>query len=166
MRKRTRRRVVNPVPHWLRPKLSADQVLDLGLVHWQNLDALAKGEGTPDLMWEVVGGVFTWSRAADLLHARNGQYQPAVDEMRAQVEMVTRLVERYGATGRVLLTGLDYQLAKRGADVMDAIAAAVDRDTAIAAADWSEAFVQCLAEKHTGTAARPSTGRTEGATLA
>jgi hypothetical protein len=144
-RKHTRRRAVNPVPPWLRPRLAADQVQDLGLVHWQNLDALAKGEGTVDLLWQVVGGVFTWARVADTLAARNAMYAPAVDEMRAQLELVTRLVERCGATGRVVFTGPDYQLAKRGADVMDELAQVVDRDTAIAAAEWSEARVNALA---------------------
>jgi hypothetical protein len=91
-----------------------------------------------------VGGVLTWSRAADLLHARNPDYAPATEEMRAQLELVTRLVERFGRTGRVILTGVEYQLARRGVAVMDAIAEAVDRPTAIAAADWSEARVAAL----------------------
>jgi hypothetical protein len=148
MRKRTRRRIVVPMPPpGLRPRLAPDQVLDLGLAHWQNLDALAKGEGTVDLLWQVVGGVLTWSRVADLMAARNASYAPAVDELRAQLELATRLVERYGATGRVLLTGPDYQLAKRGAQAMDELAAAVDRPTAIAAAEWSEAKVNELAAK-------------------
>jgi hypothetical protein len=149
MRKRTRRRIVVPMPPpGLRPKLSADQVQDLGLAHWENLDALAKGEGTVDLLWQVVGGVFTWSKAADLLATRCPDYQPAVDEMRAQLDLATRLVERYGATGRVLLTGPDYQLAKRGAAVMDELAKVVDRAIAVAAADWSEAYVSQLAARH------------------
>ena len=146
MRKRTRRRVIVPMPPpGLRPRLDAGQRLDLGLAHYQNLDQLAKGEGNEELLWQIVGGVFTWSRAADLLAARNADYTPAVDEMRAQLELVTRLIERYGATGRVLLTGLDYQLAKRGAQVMDELADVVDRHTAIAAAEWSEAKVNALA---------------------
>jgi hypothetical protein len=145
MRKHTPRRPVNPVPRWLRPRLAADQVLDLGLVHWTNLDTLAKGEGTEQLLWQVVGGVFTWSRVADLLHQADSRFEPAVDEMRAQLELATRLVERYGATGRVIFTGTEYQLAKRGCDVMDALARTVDRATAVAAAEWSEAKVNALA---------------------
>jgi hypothetical protein len=144
MRKHTRRRIVHPVPPWLRPKLSADQVQDLAIVHWHNLDALAKGQGDEQLLWQVVGGVLTWSRVADLLAARNADYTPAVDEMRAQLELATRLVERYGATGRVIFSGLDYQLAKRGAEVMDQLAQVVDRPTAVAAAEWSEAKVNAL----------------------
>lgn len=146
MRKRTRRRVVVPLPPpGLRPRLASEQVLDLGLVHWQNLDALARGQGDEALLWQVVGGVFTWSKVADELAARNPDYRPAVDEMRAQLGLVTRLVERYGRTGRVLLTGVDYQLAKRGAEAMDELARAVDRRTAVAAAEWSEARVNALA---------------------
>lgn len=148
MRKHTRRRVVIPMPPpGLRPKLAPDQVRDLGLAHWQNLDALAKGQGTEQLLWQIVGSVFTWSRVADLLYARNPSYEPAVNEMRAQLELATRLVERYGATGRVGLTGADYQLAKRGALVMDKLAEVVDRPTAVIAAEWSEARVNSLAER-------------------
>lgn len=145
MRKHCRRRPVNPMPRWLRPRLAGSQVLDLGLVHWQNLDVLAKGQGTEDLLWQVVGGVFTWSRVADLLHRADSRLEPAVDEMHAQLALVTRLVQRYGATGRVIFTGTEYQLAKRGCDVMDELARTVDRDTAVAAAEWSEAKVDALA---------------------
>jgi hypothetical protein len=146
-RKHTPRRVLNPVPPWLRPKLTADQRQDLGLAHWANLDALARGAGDEALLWQVVGGVFTWSRVADLLARGNADYAPAVDEMRAQLELATRLVERYGATGRVLFTGTDYQLAKRGAEVMDELATVVDRPTAVAAAEWSETKINELAAR-------------------
>ena len=146
MRKRTRRRIVLPLPPpGLRPRLRADQVRDLGMAHWMNLDTLARGEGDETLLWQFVGGVFTWSRVADLLAARNPDYTPAVDEMRAQLELATRIVERFGAIGKVGLSGLDYQLAKRGAIAMDELAAVVDRPTAVAAAEWSENKVNALA---------------------
>lgn len=146
MRKHCKRRRTAPLPPLgLRPRLTSGQVLDLGLAHMSNLDTLAKGLGDETLLWQVVGGVLTWSRVADLLAARNPNYTPAVDEMRAQLELATRLVERYGATGRVLLTGVDYQLAKRGVQAMDELAEAVDRPTAIVAAEWSEQRVNRLA---------------------
>lgn len=164
MRKRCHRRVVNPVPPWLRPRLTEDQVRDLGLAHWENLDALATGQADVDLLWQVVGGVFTWCRVADLLFERSKDYEPAVDEMRAQLDLATRLIERYGATGRVLLTGPDYQLAKRGATVMDELAKVVDRATAVAAADWSEAKVNDLAQRC--TTAKPVFPKASGITEA
>ena len=47
----------------------------------------------------------------------------------------------------MLFTGTDYQIAKAGLDVMDQLAELVDRPTAIAAANWSEAKVaQMVAE--------------------
>lgn len=147
MRKPRRRPITPQPPPGLRPKLDAGQLVDLGLVHFQNVDAIAKGEGTESLLWQVVESVLTWSRAADLLAARRPDYQPAVDEMRAQLELVTRLVERYGATGRVLFTGIDYQAARRGVEVMDALALAVTRADAIAAADWSEREVARMVKR-------------------
>jgi hypothetical protein len=85
MRKQTTRRHVNPVPAWLRPKLSRSQQQDLALCHWQNLDALSKGEGDEALLWQVVGSVLTWSRVADLLAHRNSAYADHAAEMREQI---------------------------------------------------------------------------------
>jgi hypothetical protein len=163
MRKRCPRRPVNPVPPWLRPRLSASQQLDLGLVHWQNLDQIAKGQGTPELLWQVFGGTLTWWRVADLLHRRNRGYEPALLEMRAQLEVALRLAERFKASGRVVFTGEEYTLAKRGCDVMDALARTVDQPTAVAAAQWSEARVVAMTATtdQSGTAARPTTGCTQ-----
>lgn len=142
MRKRCHRRPVAPLPpRGLRPKLTDDQRQDLGLAHIVNLDTLARGEADEGTLWEWVGGTLTWSRVAELL-------QVGVDEMKAQLELVTTVVERYGRTGRAVFTGPEYQLAKAGVGFMDDLAAIVDRATAIAAADWSEARCQAWAEGH------------------
>jgi hypothetical protein len=137
MRKHCRRHPQPSIPRWLRPRLHSAQLRDLELVHLVNLDAIARGDADEQTLWQVVGGVFTWSRVADLLRL-------GVDDMRAQLELATRLVERYGATGRILFTGPEYQLAKRGVEVMDELARRVDRPTAVAAAEWSEARVNAL----------------------
>ena len=125
-------------PRGLRPKLASDQVLDLSLVHLANLDAIATGRGTEELLWQVAGGALTWSRVAQALG--RGEL-----EMRQQLELVATLVTRYGKTGKVLFSGPEYQLAKQGVDVMDALAELVDRPTAIAAAAWSENEVNKMA---------------------
>lgn len=114
-----------------RARLAPDQVRDLALVHNMTLDALAKGHAGPAVMWELVEGALTWSRVADLIHLDQ-------DEMRGQLELATRVVERYGATGRVALEGLEYDVARHGVMVMDELASRVDVVTAIAAAEWSE----------------------------
>lgn len=138
MRKHTPRRIVPKLPRWLRPRLAADQVRDLELVHLVNLDAIARGDANEATLWQVVGGVFTWCKVAELLAT-------GIDEMNEQLALATRLVQRYGRTRRVLFTGAEYQLAKRGVDVMNQLAAIVDRPTAIAAAEWSEQRVQQIA---------------------
>lgn len=141
-RKRCQRRVIVPMPpRGLRPRLAADQVRDLALAHNENLHTISRGEADEATLWQAVGGVLTWSRVADMLD--RGQ-----DEMRAQLELVTRVVERFGATGRIGFTGLEYQAAKRGVMVMDALAEIVDRPTAIAAAEWSEARVNAMEAAH------------------
>lgn len=131
-RKHTPRRRITPLPpRGLRPRLTREQLLDLGLVHLENLDAIARGEAGEPMLWHYAGAVFTWSRVAILLDR-------GAAEMVAQLGLAARLVERYGRTGRVLFTGGDYQLAKDGVDIMDQLAAIVDRPTAVAAANWSE----------------------------
>jgi hypothetical protein len=140
MRKHCKRRVWVPMPpRGLRPKLSRPQVKDLGLCHLTNLDVIAKGEATEDTLWQVAGGALTWSRVAELLQAGE-------PEMREQLELVARLVDRYGRTGRVLFTGTEYQLAKDGVGVMDQLAEIVDLPTAVIAAEWSEQRVNEMAE--------------------
>jgi hypothetical protein len=139
-RKRTARRVWVPLPpRGLRPKLDKDQVTDLALAHLTNLDLISHGQADADVLWQMVGGVFTWARVADLL-------QMGQDEMRAQLELATRLVERFGRTGRIGFSGVEYQAAKRGVEVMDELASLVDKPTAVAAAEWSEAKLNGLAE--------------------
>lgn len=129
--------LVAKLPRAFRPRLDREQIRDLALSHTTNLDVIARGEGNEEILWQVVGGVFTWSQAAEMLDL-------GVDEMSAQLELVTRLVERYGATGRVIFTGVEYQLAKRGVLVMDMLAEVVDRPTAIAATDWAQAQLDSL----------------------
>lgn len=137
-RKHTRRRVIVPLPpRGLRPKLDAHQVNDLTLAHVANLDIVARGQATEEVLWQWIGGVLTWSRVATLL-------QVGEPEMAQQLELTHSLVERYGRTGRGGFSGTEYQLAKDGLQVMDQLAEMVDRATAIAAAAWSENKVDQL----------------------
>lgn len=134
------------MPRWLRPRLPAEQVRALALAHITNLGELQSGQADEGLLWQWVGGIFMWSCVADMLGR-------GMEEMQAQLELATRLVEHYGATGRVEFTShTEYEVAELGVRVMDALAEIVDRDTARAAADWSEMRVNALAS---GTA-RPN----------
>ena len=129
--RRTRAELLDRLPRAFRPKLVPDQVRDLALAHVVNLDAIATGQAGEDILWQQLGGTFTWSRVAELL----GMGAP---EMAEQVRLMEQVVQRFRATGRVLFTGPEYQLAKHGLQVMDLLAALVDRPTAIAAASWGE----------------------------
>jgi len=125
------------MPRAFRPKLTRHQLVDLGLCHLANLDAIASGQAEPALIWDYVSSIFTWWKVAQLLQA-------GIPEMNEQLEVATRLVERYGRTNRVRFDGPDLQLAKAGIDVMDQLAEIVDRPTAMQAVDWSEAEVAKL----------------------
>jgi hypothetical protein len=140
-RKHTRRRVWIPLPpKGLRPRLDASQQTDLALCHIMLLDDIAQGRGTEQTLWDFCAAVFTWCKAAEA--ANHPDHLPC---MAAQLELATRVVERYGATGRVGFSGPEYQLAKRGIDAMDALAETTDRITAMAAAEWSEGVINRLA---------------------
>lgn len=139
-RRLTHAELLDRMPRAFRPKLAPDQVRDLAVVHLENLDAIANGEGTPELMWQVAGGIFTWHRVAEKLQA-------GVPEMTALLELVERLIERFKRSGRVGFSGTEYQLARHGVDYMDQLAEIVDRRTAIEAAEYSE---RLLAELQPG----------------
>ena len=132
MRKRCHRRITIPLPpRGLRPMLDRSQLTDLALAHVANLDALSRGGANATTLWHAVEAAFTWSRVAELLGV-------GVDEMAEQLAMLESVVQRYKRTGRVGLSGPEYQLARRGVDVMDELAAMADVPTAIVAAAWSE----------------------------
>lgn len=118
--------------------LRADQLRDLSLCHHQNLDAISLGAADPSMIWDYTGGVFTWWKVSRMLGV-------GIDEMDVQLEVATRLVERFGKAHRVLFTGPDLQLARDGVVVMDLLAAQVDMRTATLAAEWSEREINRMA---------------------
>jgi len=77
------------------------------------------------------------SKAAELLDI-------GVSEMAEQLLMLEAVVLRFKRTGRIGFSGPEYQLARDGVVVMDLIAEACDRPTAIAAAAWSEKRIDAL----------------------
>jgi hypothetical protein len=140
MRKHCNRKpIVALPPRGMRPMLDAGQRRDLGLVHMVNLDTISRGEADEATLWQVVGGVLTWSCVANRL--KRGQV-----EMDAQLAMTTRLVEHYRDTGVIEFVAGDYELAKTGTVVMDLLAELVDRPTAIAAAESSEKRIERMSE--------------------
>ena len=130
MKKRCHRRQVLALPpRGLRPKLRRQDVVQVGLCAVENLDAIATGTADEALMWDFCEGVLTWWRAAELLGL--GEI-----EMQGQLQVATRLIERWASTGRVEFDAKDYQMAKIGLDVMDQLARDVDAATAASAAVW------------------------------
>lgn len=134
MKRKTKPRRVWPAlpPRGLRPKLQPHQVRDLALAHLTNLDLMVKGQGDEGLMWQVAEQTLVWSRVAQL----TGHLQ---DEMHAQLLVVAEVIRRFGRTGRVGFSGLEYQTAKAGIEVMDALAEVVEKHQAVEAAEWAEA---------------------------
>ena len=99
----------------------------------------AQGEvkGDESLMWQLAEQALVWSRVAEL----TGELQ---EPMRQQLEVVASVVRRFGTTGRVGYSGAEYQAAKAGIEVMDQLAALVEKRQAIEAACWAEQALQDL----------------------
>lgn len=137
-RKRTRRQAITPMaPRGLRPKFTRQVLTQIGLAHIETLDEIATGAATEATLWHLVEAAFTWQHVAQVL--RVGE-----QEMLLQLELATRVVERYRDRGRIVFTGVEYQLAKLGVQVMDTLAEEVDEPTAQAAALWSRAKIDQL----------------------
>lgn len=128
------------LPRGLRPKLDRSQVTSLGLAHTTNHELIRTGQADEEVLWQWVGGMLTWYRAAMLL----GLGEP---EMRAQLALAESVLQRYGRTGRIGFSGPELQASAEGVLVMDALASAIDQATAAQAADWSEAVVEQMARE-------------------
>lgn len=133
----TKAELIARLPRALRPRLDDKQQRDLDLCHLVNLDAIATGQADPQIMWDVVACVLTWSYVAREL-------QSGEPEMAEQTALALRLIDRWERTGRVLFDGPDYQLAKQGLDVMRQLASLTDQPTAAAACLWSDAQLQLM----------------------
>lgn len=134
----TKAELLARMPRAFRPKLDRSQVIELGICHHENHDAIVRGQADWDVMWSYVGSVLTWWRVSRELQA-------GVPEMDVLLQVATRLVERYGKHGAVRFDGHDLQLARDGVSHMDQLAELVDWPTAMAAATWSESEVNRLA---------------------
>jgi hypothetical protein len=126
-------------PPGLRPKLQKDQLIDLGLAHLANVDAIANGQATPEILWQTVGGTYTWLTAAELMSKRDPErFAQALHVMQAMVVACGDVADRYKRTGKVGFSGPEYTIAREAVEWMDALAEVVDRDTAIVAAEIGE----------------------------
>lgn len=136
----TARRVWTPMPpRGMRPKMDRSTLTTIAICHMQNLDEVSTGRGSEQTLWDMVEAVLTWSNVAVALKV-------GVPEMKLQFELVNRVIERYGRTGRVGFTGVEYQMAKLGVQVMDELAHQVDKATALEAALLSDK--QLVAVRH------------------
>lgn len=135
-------------PPGLRPKLTKGQVLDLGLCHLANVDAIARGDGTPEILWQHIGGALTWMYAAELMAAKDPErFAEPLRVTQAAVVACKDLADRYRRTGRVAFTGLELQMAREAVQWMDALAEVVDKDIAVQAAEMSEHMVNVMEQQ-------------------
>lgn len=127
--RRAARRIKRPAPVRFKPweRLSDSQVQDLALYQW-------------------IGGVLTWHYASRLVH----QHEADMDE---QLALARTMIRRHHVDGKIGFTGPEYQLAKRGVEVMDALADVTPKVKAIEAANRSEKELARLAVTVEGVAA-------------
>ncbi|XVJ69855.1 MAG: hypothetical protein HEQ39_09525 [Rhizobacter sp.] len=120
--------------------LAKDQITDLGLAHFANLESIAQGKATEEILYQWIGGALTFSRIAELMAKDHpAALAEAVAAMGKLLTISEAVTERYKKTGRVLFTGPELQFAREAVQWMDSLAESCDKRTAIRAADWSEA---------------------------
>lgn len=122
-----RRKPLDSVPRWLRPKMPADKVTSLGVVHITNVDQIRSGTATIDTLWDMTHAVLTWVYVARVLDRGLPEIQP-------MVHLCDQMLAHHRATDRVEFTGEQYEVAKLGAIVMDQLAELADEVTAEQAA--------------------------------
>ena len=66
-RRPTQAELLARLPRAFRPKLDTLQQRDLALYHNVNLDAIATGQAEASMLWDFLGGVLLWHRAAELM---------------------------------------------------------------------------------------------------
>lgn len=138
MSKIERRVVTAKVLRQLRPRLTATQRRLMAIIQLQKLADLHDGVATEATLWDLARDAFTWSYVAHQLDA-------GVEEMTTHLEIVTRMVEHFGHTGRVEFTSRAQDLAVRlGCAYMEDLAELTDLETAIAAMHFSEAQVNTM----------------------
>ena len=131
-----RRKPVSAIPAWLRPKLGKSQIEGLGLVHIVNLDAIQSGKADEQILWDMVTTVLAWSKVAEI---RNVGHEHIIPQLTLAADVVTRFKE----CGRIeFKDAAQYDLAKYGVEVMDAMAAMVDAHTAEVAVVWANQEIQ------------------------
>lgn len=131
-RHHSRRRWQAKPPPGLRPKLDRSQVTRLALAHHENVAAIARGDGTPEILQDHQHAAMSWLLATRELAAAGGseRFAEAISVLEAAIVACGDMAERYRRCGRVGFTGPEHQVAVTAADWMDAVAEVVDRDTA------------------------------------
>ena len=118
------------LPRAFRPRLHPKTVREISLYQNINLDAITHGRADEQTMWDYAANALCWHRVAHAISA--GQA-----EMDAQLQVATRLIERWGRHGRVAFDGPDLQHARDGVVIMDQLAELVDEPTALEASAWA-----------------------------
>lgn len=122
---------ISMVPKWCRPRLEQAKVNQIELIHLAHVDAIVRGIGTVDLLWDILESLLTWSDVAKRMDL-------GAPEIVAQIDLYQAVLDRYQRTGKVGYSGPEYQLAVKGTVHMTLLASEVDQLTALKAAEWAE----------------------------
>ena len=125
------------MPRWCRPKLEREKLQQIALMHIAHVDTVVRGEGTIDLLWDILEGILTWSQVAKTIDVGG-------PEIIAQIDLFQAVLDRYQRTGKVGFSGPEYQLAVTGTVHMEMLSQEVDQLTALRAAQWAERQVMQL----------------------
>lgn len=137
-RKRCRREpVVVMPPRGLRPRFNPEELHRHSLNRVACIDAIARGRANEVDLTKWILSVYTWARVAEIIGA-------GAEEMRAQLELVNTVSQRFLCKRRAVFTGPEYQLAKEGLGYMDDLAEISDRSVSDAANLWAKHYLASI----------------------
>lgn len=127
-----------PLPKWFRPRVTPEQQSTCKVIHWDLIASITGPAATKNDMLEWIANALTYSQMMRLMIEDGREFTTeACALMAEQLLIVPKLVDRYRATGRVGFTGIELQVARAAAYVMDDVIELDRHGIADQAARWS-----------------------------
>lgn len=146
-----------PLPKFWRPKLTAKQKLECGLIHWSLITRMTNGTADQDDLWNWMETGFTYYKLMSLLEAEGipftGEAAQAIVDQLATYEAVAA---RYRRTTRAGFNAAELCTARAAAQVFDSLIELDRNGASDAAALWSieqMALIRMAAEQQLREAA-------------
>lgn len=126
------------MPKFWRPKLSAKQVIDAKIIHWDLITRFVNGTATKTDLWDWIETGYTYTQIMQLHMDDGTEFAPeAIAAISDQIDIYQSVIARYRTTGRVGFSGPELQTARLAAQVMDELLHIDRNGIAVRAGQWA-----------------------------